>query len=878
MVGRLLVGRQLVGGRLVVGRVGLTLAAVQPGPPRSMTRPPASGSARVWALTTVLAAAAGGLHVAAVGPLAPLQVPLRLPVWVLATLFALAEASVFHVSFRRHVHSRSMSEVPLVLGLVFARPDELVLAHLTGSALALLLHRRQPVLKASFNLAVFWLEACTAIVLYRWLLGGGTPVTPRGWSAALAAALLATWALRALAVPLAISVYEGRWQPHIFRWVLVASMVATVTNTSLALLAVTILWFQPAAVWFVAVVAVVMSCAYRGYGSWRQRHDSLERLHELTRIDEPMPTEAMARTLLEQARDLLQAEIAEVVLTAPRGNRPSLSLALGPDDRFREPRGAPLIEVVEGRRAVLARRNPSTPALRAFLHARALKDAMVVPLSGKGGALGTLLVGNRLGDVSTFGVWDLKLFETLANHASMALENSALIDRLRQEAADREHQALHDSLTGLPNRGLFHEQVQAAIAADVTGARVAVMLIDLDRFKDVNDTLGHHTGDRLLQQIGARIRDALRPCDSIARLGGDEFAVLLPAVAGAVAVRVAERIRARLCQPFDVDDMLLQVGGSIGIALAPDHGHSSSILLRCADVAMYHAKLSQSGVELYAPERDQYSPRRLTLVCELQAAIAGSGLAVHYQPQAELRTGRVVGVEALVRWHHPVHGPIAPDEFIPLAEQAGLIRGLTRYVLRCVLQQCQRWRSTGVDLTVAVNLSVRNLLDLELPDEVARLLVEFQVPARMLRLEITESCMMTDPRRTEEVLAKLRGMGVSLAIDDFGTGYSSLSSLGRLPVDEIKIDRSFVTKMLSAASDAVIVRSTIDLARNLGLRVVAEGVEDRATWNRLVTLGCDVAQGYYLSHPVTIARLDDWLRTRASQPVIPTAATWGAGG
>jgi diguanylate cyclase (GGDEF)-like protein len=423
------------------------------------------------------------------------------------------------------------------------------------------------------------------------------------------------------------------------------------------------------------------------------------------------------------------------------------------------------------------------------------------------------------------------------------------------------HQALHDALTDLPNRRLFRDRVnQAVVNARRSSKPVAVMIIDLDRFKEVNDTLGHHIGDILLQQVATRLQSTLREGDTIARLGGDEFAVLLPEVTGqAAAEGVAEKLVAALVAPFTIRSWTFDIDASIGIAVSPEHGDTVDTLMQRADVAMYLAKESRTGFELYSADRDRHSPRRLALLGELRRAIDDGGLLLHYQPKADMRTGGVRGVEALLRWTHADHGPIPPDEFIPLAEHTGLIRPLTLFVLDAALAQCRTWNDDGVDVGVAVNLSVRNLYDPSFADEVAALLAKWGVPASQLELEITESVIMADPMRAMAVLARLSDLGVGLSLDDFGVGYSSLAYLKRLPVTEIKIDKSFVMNISTDESDAMIVRSTIGLARSLGMRVVAEGVETEETWARLVALGCDIAQGYYLCRPKPAAEITPWL-------------------
>ncbi|HET8653743.1 MAG TPA: EAL domain-containing protein [Gaiellaceae bacterium] len=439
--------------------------------------------------------------------------------------------------------------------------------------------------------------------------------------------------------------------------------------------------------------------------------------------------------------------------------------------------------------------------------------------------------------------------------------------KLRRQAEENHHQALHDALTDLPNRTLFHDRVQQALAsARREHIPAAVMIMDLDRFKEVNDTLGHASGDELLKQVGRRLAGTLRESDTVARLGGDEFGVLLPKVVDAeAAVAVARKLRTSLEEPFTIHGLALQMEASVGIALFPDHGADVQGLLQRADVAMYVAKEHPAGCEVYARERDDYSPDRLTLLTELRRAIDRNQLVLHYQPKADLRTGEIKGVEALVRWEHPERGLIPPDEFIPPAQKTGVIGPLTMFVLDEALRQCRTWALQELELCVAVNLSTRNLLDVHFPDTVGELLARWEVPPRLLELEITESTILADPVRAMQVLSRLDEMGVRLAIDDFGTGYSSLAYLKRLPVDELKIDKSFILGMDESENDAVIVRSTIDLGRNLGLRVVAEGVESAKAWNRLVQLGCEVAQGFYLSRPVPAAELTEWLRERAAE-------------
>ncbi|QTE27911.1 putative bifunctional diguanylate cyclase/phosphodiesterase [Pengzhenrongella sicca] len=429
--------------------------------------------------------------------------------------------------------------------------------------------------------------------------------------------------------------------------------------------------------------------------------------------------------------------------------------------------------------------------------------------------------------------------------------------RLQREL---EHRALHDSLTGLPNRALLGDRFdQALLSASRAGTAVGLLLIDLDRFKEINDTLGHHYGDQLLVQVGTRFESALRASDTIARLGGDEFAVLLADVGGLdAAMEVAHTLQATLTSSFVVDGIELDVEASIGVVVSGEHGADVTTLMQRADIAMYVAKQRNLRVSAYDPGGDEHSPTRLALLGDLRRALRGDELVLHYQPKVSLSTGEVCGAEALVRWQHPERGLIPPSEFIPLAENTGLIGPLTRHVLNLALLQQRRWIDNGSPLKLAVNLSARNLLDERLDVMVAELLAEHGVPARWLTLEVTESAIMTDPKRARELLERIAEQGIEIAIDDFGAGYTSLGQLKHLPVTELKIDLSYVTTMDTDTSNSLIVRSVIELGHNLGLSAVAEGVESAAILTGLTSFTCDVAQGYHLSRPLPVDAFDRW--------------------
>jgi len=420
-----------------------------------------------------------------------------------------------------------------------------------------------------------------------------------------------------------------------------------------------------------------------------------------------------------------------------------------------------------------------------------------------------------------------------------------------------------DELTGLANRERFRQVVEERIAtANQRQGSFTLMLLDLDRFKEINDTLGHHYGDVLLRDLGPRLVEVIGSGGLVARLGGDEFGIL-PALGTdrpEAIEREIGRLIACIAEPFAVDELALEVGASIGVARYPQDGEDSHALLRCADIAMYAAKEAQSDYKLYAAEQNQHSVRRLSVLSDMRHALASDEIVVHFQPIVDLDDLRVTGAEGLVRWQHPEHGLIPPGAFVQTVEQTGLIGPLTRHVLERSIAECAEWRKSGRDLSVAVNLSVRNLLDRDLPREIERLLDSYGLPASALQLEITESMIMSDPDRAVATVTRLSALGVRMSVDDFGTGYSSLANLRQLPIDELKIDRSFVSPMLRDESDLIIVRSTINLGHDLGLRIIAEGVEDGATLQRLALLGCDLAQGYHLSRPMPSDDFGRWLR------------------
>ena len=823
---------------------------------------------RVGLFSVLLVVAAAALYAAVLaGQPSPQTPSVRVPWWLVGAAFAMAEVRTVDVHFRREKHSYSLSEVPAVMGMYLLAPGEYFLAMLVGFGVALLWVRTSP-LKLAFNLANFAFMGAAMMSAF-YLVGGpvGEPDV-RSWVGAFVGTSLAA-VLSSLTIAAAISMSGGASQFEKLPEMVQFGQLVSVANTSLGLLAVSILWLEPRLLALLVVPLAAVLLAYRAYGSEKEKHQRLELLYQSSRILQHSPElDSTVGALLEHAREVFRAERAELLLW-PRDESDVGLLTAAAHDTPTSTMVPTQVDAAVGLHGRVGRdRHP-------FLHVGGgremieIRHAMAVPLLGESGLIGSMIVVNRLSEGTTFGAVDLRLLETLANQAAVALENGQLeqslseLSRLKEELR---YQAYHDPLTGLANRTLFADEVDAALSA-VTGERIPVVLfLDLDNFKDVNDSLGHAAGDRLLAAVGERLRSCLREGDLAARLGGDEFAILLfdePELRDALGV--ATRLIESLAVTFPIQGHDMGVSASIGVAAYQDAGMGADELLRNADVAMYTAKQGgKNRVSVFEPTMHAAIVARHALTTELSRGISDGEIDVYYQPLVSLATGQPYGAEALARWHHPVRGLIGPDDFIPLAEESGAIIALGRAVLFEACREAASWRGGPVPPLVTVNLSASQLAQDAFVTEVVDILRATGLPATRLVLEMTETAMFHDTQTTIARLGALRGLGVRVAIDDFGTGYSSLGYLRRFPVDILKIAREFVAPSDSGSDGWALAHAIIALGQTLGLRIVAEGIEDQSQLDQLQELGCELGQGFLFARPMPGDAAAAWFSEHAS--------------
>ncbi len=843
----------------------------------STERAPRSLTGRALGIWLLSGAAAGvaALTLASSRHLpAPLHV-LGIPWWALLIGFYLAECAVVHLHFRRETQTLSLNEVPLVLGLFAVSPLALIAAQLLGMGAALIFYRRQRPLKVVFNLAQTALGTAFATAVFRGIVNGHEPFRPSGWLAGLTAAAVAA-ATGLVLVAVAVSLAEER--PALGRVLTTAavSFLGTLTAASLALAAATLAEKQPYAVVLLLLPAGACALALRAYATQRRRHDHVQSLYEsIPRREDTAELGSGVRQLLLSARRLLRAEYAEIMILPIDPRERPLRSSIGPDgEMLLEPTELSAAEriALEAVRArgglVTLAKDKHLDSLDPYTAERRLKDVIVTTLEGENGLLGLLLVGDRADDVSTFGQEDEKLLRTFAGHAALLLENEQLeqsLAKLTDLEAKLRHQALHDALTGLPNRRLFHARVDEALQrAAGDGSEPVVLFLDLDGFKAINDDLGHAAGDELLVAFAARLRGNVRPEELPARLGGDEFAVLIESGGEEVAEDVAQRLVLAVRNPFSIQGRRLSIQLSIGIA-ASSSADGAEELLANADLAMYAAKGDDSSSYARYSERMRGSAQaRKKLGEALEDALDRDQIAVHYQPIVDLRTGATVAFEALARWRRGHSDTVAAADFLPAAEEGELIERIGQVVMRAACVQTQEWRVQSDpprELSICVNLSPVEFSNPRLGVDIASALLETGLDASRLILEITEHVATDDAQATLATMSELRRLGVRFALDKFGTGRSSLEQLCQLPFDVVKIARPLVERIGAGQSDDRVTRAIVGLAKSLGLKVVAEGIESREQAERLKQLGCHLGQGFYFDRALAAAQATRRLRT-----------------
>jgi diguanylate cyclase (GGDEF)-like protein len=821
---------------------------------------------RVWALTAFLATVAAVIYVTALRDL-PRPPGAWIPWPIFACAFALAELKVVDVHFRRETHSFSLSEFPAVIGFFVLSPTEYLLAVLVGSGIALIVQRRQRVIKTAFNLANFMCIATLSLLIVRTFATMEIVPGPQDWAVAFAATIAAT-VIGALTIALVITLSGGAPQfeklPEMIRF---GSMVAF-ANTSLALLAVVIIHTDPKLLLLLILPLLIVFVAYRAYLSEREKHERLELLYKSSRILQHTPElDSSLVAILGHAREMFRAEIAEVVLYPRASELDALRTT-----SWHEAEPEVMLPMTGFASDALQRMVISATAPFFFesgVDSR-VRQGMGAPLRGESELIGSLLVANRLTEGTSFGDDDLRLLETLANQIAVALENGHLerslaeLSRLKEEL---KFQAYHDPLTGLANRSLFVDRVTERLAADSRGRMPVILYLDLDDFKIVNDTLGHAAGDQLLVEVGERLRSVLRADDLPARLGGDEFAVLLDDEPDLqIAVAVADRIVDSLRVTFLLGASEVQVGGSIGIAAARLGAERADELLRNADVAMYTAKTSgKNRVAIFEPTMHAAIVARHELSAELSKSLGRGELVLQYQPIIDLRTLTAIGVEALVRWRHPTRGLLGPDDFIPLAEETGSIVALGAWVLEEACRQAAAWSAPDdCDrlLTVTVNLAAQQLQEADFVESLLAVLDETGLQAEQLVLEMTETVIFHDTTATIARLEAIRALGVRIAIDDFGTGYSSLGYLRRFRVDILKVAKEFIGQT-GNPEEWPFAAAIVALGRALSMTIIAEGIEEPDQLAHLRGLGCELGQGYLFATPLDADMAGRYLRENA---------------
>ena len=777
-----------------------------------------------------------------------------------------ANVGVFNVVIRRQGFFVVVTEIPLVLAIYYLPPVMVILAA-TLATFAAQIRSGLGLTKLAFNVSKSAAATSAALLVVAWLpdihhAGPGT------WGILFAAGMTS-----ALVAPLALAavmtVVQGRHAGQETLRACLPTLVTAAFNITIGLVFLVALESTPWAALLLTVLILALMLVFRSFAEFFRQHRTLADVYELTLAVREHGTDAtLPDVLLGRIRALMRSEYATLWLSASaQGRYPEVNLTARLDDKGLLDISPTPVEVrdraVGGQHAVaVGGQFNETADLRHTLRSDRLKDVIVVPLRSGQTTIGSLEVVNRIG-TGTFRTADVQVLETIAAHAAVAVENSRLVERLRYDA-------YHDRLTGLPNRRRITDALTESVKVRTPGEVVAVLLFDVDGLRTVNESMGHSAGDKLLAEVAERLRSIAGPGALVGRIGGDEFVVTLRAESTEATVQLATQMREQLRGPMVVGSLTLDVDTAAGVAVQPDHGDDPEALLRRAELAANAAKMLPYGVQLFHPALESRAVRRLGLAADLRRALDNGELEVYFQPKVTLSDRHLVGVECLARWQHPAHGEVTPEDFVAVAEHTGQLHRLTEVVLTEGLRRCRDWADAARPLSIAVNLSARTLLDTRFPELVHRLVREYRVSASQVTFEISEAGMLGEIERALPTLYRLRDLGVRLSVDDFGTGASSLSYLRQLPVQEIKIDDSFVQGMATDSGDLAIVRAVISLAREFGLTVVAEGVESELTLDLLEEMGCEIGQGYLFSRPLPYERLEAWFSAQTEPESTPT--------
>lgn len=775
-----------------------------------------------------------------------------------------AYVGVINVVVRRQTFTLVATELPLVLAF-FYLPPVMVIFAATAASLITQVRSGMVATKLCFNVAKSAASISAALLVIEALpkIRGAGPGT---WGI-LFLAMSVGALVHVVAFAGVMAAIQGRRaSQEAFR----AGTPTLLTSGVNIVLGLVFLVALEATKWSALLLVVLVGAlivVLHSFADFFRQHRTLSDVYELTKAVRDERSEAsLPDVLLGRVRALMRAEYATLWL-APQGRHPEVLLTARVENRGLldlSPTPAAIRDraMSAGQTIAVGPSFDEFGELRSALRGSKIKDVIVVPLRSGQTHIGSLEVCNRLGDTRTFRDGDVQVLETIAAHASVAVENARLVDRLRYDA-------YHDRLTSLPNRRRITDALAESVKVRAEGEVVAVLLFDVDGQRDVNESMGHAAGDKLLAEVAERLRGIAGPGALVGRIGGDEFVVTLRAESTDATVQLATDMREQLRGPMTVGSLTLDVDTAVGVAVYPDHGDDPDTLLQRAELAGNAAKVLPYGVQLFHPALESRAVRRLGIAADLRLALDSGQVDVYYQPKVTLADRHLVGVECLARWQHPAHGEVAPEDFVAVAEHTGQLARLTEVVLTEGLRRCSEWAQADRPLSIAVNLSVRTLLDSRFPDQVETLLKRYQVAPAQVTFEISEPGMLGDIERVLPTLYRLRDLGVRLSVDDFGTGASSLSYLRQWPVHEVKIDDSFVQGMATDSGDLAIVRAVISLSREFGLSVVAEGVESELTLDLLEEMGCEIGQGYLFSRPLPFERLEAWLNARTEPTTTP---------